>query len=125
MYRKLNEGDVDMLTKSDFKIGSEYKVKYEGEKNYTTRIYTGEHQCYAIDENGEIIKDGIVAKFEGRGGIKFYPYDKIISAEEVNPKRKKAKKLVTCNRCFGAGRFEHVAHVQNGICFKCGGSGTV
>lgn len=30
--------------------------------------------------------------------------------------------LTPCDRCFGAGEFPEYHHVQNGICFKCGGA---
>lgn len=105
--------------------GREYKVKYEGDSRSATRTYTGEYARYEEDENRELYDTGErLATFEGRGGIKFYEYDKIVSAVEVDPTKKKARKPITCNRCFGAGRFQHIK-VDNGVCYKCGGSGTV
>lgn len=105
--------------------GRKYKVKYEGETRSATRTYTGEYARYEEDDNRGLYDTGErLATFEGRGGVKFYKYDKIVSAVEVDPTKKKNRKLTTCTRCFGAGRFEHVK-VNNGVCFKCGGSGTI
>ena len=116
---------MDNYTSEFFKKGVEYKVKYEGESRATTRTYEGERPIYNENEKGEIVAGEIVAQFHGRGGVKFYSFDKIVSAVEVDPTKKKVRKPKTCSRCYGAGKFEHVRHVQNGICFKCGGSGVV
>lgn len=112
--------------KGDFKVGVEYKVKFEGDSRFATRTFQGTHTHYMETESGEIIPSGqISAHFNGRGGGVFCPYEEIISATEVDQTKKKAKKPTTCNRCYGAGKFQHVAHVQGGICFKCNGSGLV
>lgn len=33
--------------------------------------------------------------------------------------------LVTCDRCGGSGYLPQYSHVENGICFKCGGEGVI
>lgn len=34
-------------------------------------------------------------------------------------------KLVKCNNCSGTGRLAHFAHLDNGICYACEGTGKV
>lgn len=33
--------------------------------------------------------------------------------------------LYTCNRCQGVGRLSHYGHIDDGICYACGGVGFV
>jgi len=33
--------------------------------------------------------------------------------------------MTTCGKCDGTGRIEAFAHIHNGRCFACGGTGTV
>lgn len=112
-----------MVTQADLVKGAEYKVKYEGEARAARRTYEGPHQSYTEDPQGNIVKGDVVAQFNGKGGWKFYAFDKIVQADLVDPAKEKPKKLRTCDRCYGAGKFEHVAHVANGVCFKCHGTG--
>lgn len=114
-----------MIRPEDLIKGEEYKVKYQGEARAATRTYEGEHTMYVENAQGELVVDEVVAQFHGRGGVKFYRFEEIVLAERVDPTKKKPKKLRTCNRCYGAGKFEHVAHVANGVCFKCHGTGTI
>jgi DnaJ-class molecular chaperone len=34
-------------------------------------------------------------------------------------------KLVKCTNCSGTGRVNHFAHIDNGICYACNGTGKV
>lgn len=34
-------------------------------------------------------------------------------------------KTMTCPRCNGKGNITYYGHIQNGVCFKCGGTGLV
>lgn len=112
-------------TKKDFIEGITYKVKYEGEARASSREYVGTRQEWIENEAGEIVKGEILAWFNSpRGANKYYYFNEIVSAVEVAPKDPK-KYEKTCDRCYGAGRFEHVKHVQGGICFKCEGRGKI
>lgn len=31
--------------------------------------------------------------------------------------------LVTCPKCFGVGNFPHLAHIDQGLCYRCDGTG--
>jgi hypothetical protein len=35
------------------------------------------------------------------------------------------KTMTPCPKCYGARRFETFAHVEQGVCFRCGGAGVV
>ena len=95
--------------------GKEYKVKYEGEKRAATRTYVKDYTDAPAP----------CAEFNGTGGTKFYLYSEIISAIEVDPTKKKARKPRKCDRCNGHGYMEHVSHVEGGKCFKCCGIGKI
>lgn len=106
----------------DLAKGKEYKVKFEWTTRAVTKTYTGDR--YKLDYDEKEYPHGI-AIFEGRGGIVFAPYEKIVSIAEASPKKAKQKTVKTCTRCNGIGILEHLKHVDNGYCFKCRGTGWI
>jgi len=79
-----------------------------------------------IRTEGEQPTYEFTANQDGSGNHIWLLDEHIESVESPSPKKpKKAKKPTTCNRCYGAGRFEHMKHVDNGICYKCKGAGVI
>lgn len=102
--------------------GQEYKVKFSWNKRAVKKIYVGDMD--AQDYDTKQYPNGI-AEFGGTGGSVFAPYEDIEKIEEVDTTKSKTKKPKTCPRCLGNKTFEHLAHVDGGRCFKCGGTGTI
>lgn len=102
--------------KQQFTKGQEYKIKLTFKKRAVTKTFDKLHSADGVTYEAYI--------FDGVGGTIFITDEHIESIEEVKPKAQKQKPLKVCKRCNGAKRFEHLKHVDNGVCYECGGTGT-
>jgi len=53
-----------------------------------------------------------------------------MAADSIAPAAPKARNthgriVVECGKCFGRGRINAFSHIANGVCFSCGGSGSL
>lgn len=99
----------DFLTAADFLAAIDLK----NEQDAFMAFLTGEGDSYAKEQ-----ADIVTQRMEADAAARAKEVEAAVAA-----KAKEDAKWKTCRRCSGRGWLEAYRHVNNGICFKCGGEG--
>lgn len=108
------------LKHQDLKYGQSYMIKCEGRKNRTKAVFQ-KLTISSIDETT------VAPAYEFKIGSSttFLLEEMLFEIELVDATKVKKKKTRICDRCNGHKHFEHLKHVDGGICYKCEGTGVL
>lgn len=115
---------MTQIGKHEFIKGQGYSLKLTFNTRKTTLYYQTTH-ISQHQHLGEESYYEFSVNPDGTGYNKHLQDKHIETIEAPKVRKPKVKKPTTCNRCYGAGRFEHMKHVSNGICYKCNGAGVI
>lgn len=108
------------LKHQDLKYGQSYMIKCEGRKNRTKAVF----QRLTISDIDEVTTVPVY-EFKIGSYTVFLTEEMLYEIEPVDATKIKKKNPRTCDRCNGNKRFEHLKHIDNGICYKCEGTGVL
>lgn len=117
--------DEEMIAKWDearatlkhqgLQFGKSYMIKSDIRKRRTRAIF---HRLRVVGSD-----ETPVYEFAIGSSVVFLTDEMLHEIEEVIPNKVKNKKERICPKCLGMKRFEHLKHIDSGICYKCGGTG--
>ncbi len=118
----VTEKELEELIIDDFKPKSLKKRSNVKEENHTWLAVKDlhiHHKYYQVDKFAwEYPNDALIT-------LCWDCHEKLHKNTEIEIRdinNNLIRRRTVCSRCYGAGYFPEYNHVQNGVCFKCGGS---
>ena len=132
----------DVISHKSQNICHSWLYAFKFEKELANKVYLSINGSNSFESTEEIIFKGLnIHHTYYIKGYKPWDYDNdalVTLCEDCHRKRHNTShiplydsnksligNLIQCDRCGGSGYLPQFSHVENGICFKCGGEGTV